>query len=510
MKKFKERKTLNPIMTFIILIAVTIIASGILSLIGVSASYDKIDPASSSAISQIENVENLFSLSGVKYIFSSTVANFASFAPLIMLIIILFGIGIMEKSGFLKTAFSLLTKHCKKKTVTFVLVLFCLCSSLGGELWYVVFIPLSALLFLHGRRNPLIGIITSFAGLTCGSGLSAILTATDSSLLKATLLGASRLDANYTLGIWSFSLIMVVAIIVLAFVITKISEDVIAPKLGKYEFAEEEEETHIGKSELRGLIFGIGVSIIYLIIIIYSIIPGLPLSGSLLDKSQVFYIDKLFSYSSFFSDGFVFIITLLFVIWGLFYGIGARTIKNNNDLATCLGHSLDGIGKPIVLIFFAATFISIFKKSNIGLVIISWLSGVIKTTSFQGLPLIVLLFIFGAISTLFLPSILSRWTIISGSAVPVLMNAGISPEFSQVIFRFAESFTIGLTPLLAYYIIYLAYLEKYNKSETPITLFKSIGYQMPYSFATGGILLVILIAWYLLGIPIGIGGFAVL
>lgn len=90
------------------------------------------------------------------------------------------------------------------------------------------------------------------------------------------------------------------------------------------------------------------------------------------------------------------------------------------------------------------------------------------------------------------------------------MNAGITPEFGQVIFRFAECATVGLTPLLAYYVIYLSYIEKFNQDKKPVSLFKTLKYQLPYSLATGGVLLLILIIWYIIGLPIGIGGTAIL
>ena len=86
------------------------------------------------------------------------------------------------------------------------------------------------------------------------------------------------------------------------------------------------------------------------------------------------------------------------------------------------------------------------------------------------------------------------------------MSSGISPEFAQVLFRFAESSVVGLTPLFAYYIIYLAYLEKYNQTEKPINLLKSIKYQLPYSVLTFICLIVISVIWYLTGLPIGING----
>ncbi len=508
-KKIKDKMTLNPIMTFVILIIITIVLSGFLSLLGVQSSYSKLG-AAKELVTQVESVESLFSLSGLKYIFSNTVSNFAAFAPLINLIIVLFGIGIMEKSGFLKTAFKLLTKHAKKYSVTFVLVLVSIVASIAGDLAYVILIPLSALLFIHGKRNPLLGIITTFAALCCGSGISMLFTSMDSTLLQTTLSSAHNLDATYTVGIYATFFIMLAATIILAFIITKISEDVISPKLNKYEFEETEEE-EITNRNLKGLIFGIGAALVYILIFIYLILDiNLPLAGSLLDQSQNLYIDKLFSFDSFFSNGFVFIITMLFIILGFFYGIGAKTIKNNNDVSKFLGHSLDGIGKPIVLIFFAATFISIFKRTNIGPVIVGFFANIIGNTSFTGIPLIILIFVLVAIATIFVPSSLAKWTILSGVTVPVMMNAGLSPEFTQTIFRFAESFTLGLTPLFAYAVIYLAYLEKYNQKEKPISLFTTFKYQLPYSLITGGILLVLLIIWFIIGLPIGFGGSAVL
>lgn len=146
MNKFKEKMTLNPLMTFLILILITIILSGFLNLVGFEASYNRIDVNTGEYTLTSESVESLFSLSGLKYIFSSTVSNFTSFTPLSMMIIVLIGIGIMEKSGFLKTTFTILTKYCKKNTITFCLVLFSILFSIMGDIGYVIMIPLAALL----------------------------------------------------------------------------------------------------------------------------------------------------------------------------------------------------------------------------------------------------------------------------------------------------------------------------------------------------------------------------
>lgn len=254
------------------------------------------------------------------------------------------------------------------------------------------------------------------------------------------------------------------------------------------------------------MIFSIAAGALYLLIFIYNIIPGLPFSGNLLDYTQNFYIDKLFSYDSFFSNGFVFIVTIFFIILGLFYGIGAKTIKNNNDFCEDLTHSLDGTGRTLILILLGSIFINVFKKSNIGTVLTITLSNIIGTGSFSGLPLVILLFIISAISTMFQTGASAKWVIISTTAIPAFMNSSLSPEFAQVIARFGECATLGLTPLLAYFTIYIAYLEKYNQDDNPISLFRTLKYQVVYSLITAVILLLLIIGWYLIGIPIGING----
>ncbi len=496
MQNKKDKVSLNPIMTLMILIGLAILLSGILALFGVGAT----NPSEGNWVA----VESLLSLRGIKYIFQSTVSNFASFTPLSMLIIILIGIGIMDKSGFLKTTFSLITRKCQKKTITFILALICIISSIGGDLAYVVMIPLSALLFYYGRRNPLHGIVISFAALTCGTGLSIFKTSVDSSLDALTLDAAHILDSSYTLSYLGYFVIMVVAIFALSAVITYVAEKFSVNDVPKYEFKDEKKDFKLAKRDIRGLIFAGTFGIIYLLIFIYNIIPGLPLSGNLLDYSQKLYIDKLFNPNSFFSQGFVFIVTIWFVILGLFYGLGSRSIKNSNDFCDYLTHSLDGIGRTIILILLSSILINIFKKTNIGIVATALIGNVISNCKFTGIPLLLMFFFGTAIATILLPNTVNKWTILASTCVPTLMNVGFSPEFIQVIFRFAESMTYGLTPIMAYFVIYLAYMEKYNTNDNPIGIFKILNYQKKYALATGVVLLILLIIWYLVGLPIGI------
>ena len=510
MNNIKEKISLHPVMTFLILTAVTMVISGILNILDFSQYAYSINSTTLEYSMHLSSVENMFSIAGLRYIFSETVANFVSFTPFSTLIIVLIGFGVMEKSGFLKTAITFITKKMKKNTVTFLLIFISVISSVMGDISYVIMLPLSALVFKYGKRNPLIGVVASFAGLTCGQGLSFIFTSVDSSLLSESLLAARVIDITYRMASISGVFIMAVAVLLISVVLTNVTEKVTASRFGKYELEEEIEEKPMMKRELRGLLFAIFGAAIYLIIFLYNIIPGLPFSGNLLDNSQVLYIDKLFSYNSFFSNGFVFIVAMFFIILGLFYGLGARTIKDHKDFVSSLGYSLDGVGETIVLIFVASLFISVFKNSYIGETIVAALANILEGTNFQGVALIILLFIVSMVATLVLPGSVSKWEILSPVVIPVFMNAGMTPEFAQIIFRFGESVTMGLTPIMAYFVIYLAILNKNTKDKKSVNILTAIKYQIPYAVITGLVLIALLILWYIIGLPLGINGATVL
>lgn len=502
---FKKKLKLSPIMTFIMLMFITIVVSGLLHLFNVQAEYTTVNKVTSEFTNNVVEVNSLLSFSGIKHIVTTAVSGFVNFAPLSTLIIVLIGIGILEKTGFIKTFFTVLTRNSKRYTITFILILISLMFSILGDIGYVVMLPLGALLFKYGRRNPMGGIIAAFASLTFGYSINMFLSANDSSLLTMTLNAAKVLDSSYKIGIFFSLFIMIAVLVAVSTLFTNITEKKIMARLPRVDV--ESEEVKITNKELRGLIVGLFLGIVYVLIVIYMIIPGLPLSGALLDSSGVRYIDMLFGPNSLFNKGFIFIVTMLFVIVGLGYGIMTKTIKNNNDFAESLGASLDGIGNILVLLFFASLFINVFEESNIGLVIVGWISKIISSLSFTGAWLITITFILVAIANVFCPSSIVKWNILSASVVPVFMNASISPEFAQIVFAAGDSITNGLTPLLVYFVIYLAFMEKYNNTNDTMTLFGSFKYMTSYAAYVSIAWFVIIIGFYLIGIPIGIGSF---
>ena len=501
---FKRRRKMGPILTFIILTLVTMVISGLLHLFNVQGEYVTYSKATGGLVNNVVEVKNLFSLSGLKYIVTHAVQNFVEFTPLSTLIIVLIGIGVLEKTGFLKTAFTLLTKNSKKNTLTFLLVFISLCFSLLGDIGFVIMLPLGALLFKYGRRNPFGGIIASFAALSFGKGINIFLSATDSSLLTLTLNAAKVIDQGYKVSIFFSLFIMITLLIITSFVFTYITEKKVMPLLKRVD--DEESEVLITNRDLRGLIVGLALGFIYLLIIIYNIIPGLPLSGALLDRGAEKYIDMLFGAKSLFNQGFIFIVTVFFAVIGFGYGIMSKSIKTSKDITEALSYSLDGIGNILVLLFFASLFTSVFKESGIGEVATSFITKVIGNLNFTGIGLILVSVALVSLANLVCPDSITKWTIMSSTLVPVMMNASISPEFSQIVYTVGDSITNGVTPLFTFYVIYLAFLEKYNNREMTSTA-DSFKYMLHYELYIAVIMIAVIVGFYMIGIPIGIGSF---
>ena len=235
------------------------------------------------------------------------------------------------------------------------------------------------------------------------------------------------------------------------------------------------------------------------------IIPSLPGSGILLDKTQVGYINQLLSSTSYFQLGLVGLISLIILLPSIFYGFGARTIRNDNDIVNFITSSKNNIGYLILLLFFMSQFIAIFRKTNLGMIINIWFINILNSLNMSGLPLILLFFIFVIICNLFLPSYISKWAIFAPSIIPLFMQSSLSPEFAQIIYRSAISSSNLITPLLPFYVIYLGYLQIYTKQDDVITIGKSFKILLPYFIFFTIVYLVLIIIWFITGIPLGIG-----
>ena len=88
--------------------------------------------------------------------------------------------------------------------------------------------------------------------------------------------------------------------------------------------------------------------------------------------------------------------------------------------------------------------------------------------------------------------------------VPILMHSNISPQFAQVMLRVGDSMTKGYTPLLASFAIYIGYLNVYNlNKKKPYTIKQALRIITPYFLIISISWILIVVLWYVIGLPIG-------
>lgn len=508
MKIKKKKIRLHPALVFLILTLVIMIISSIGSILNLEASYYVVNDATGDLVTQVVTINNLFNRTGLQYLISNMITNFLSFAPLGNLIVGLLGVGVAYKSGFLNSLFKMIAEKVPRKFLTFIVVFLGIIFSMFYEVGYVILIPLAAILFMNLGRHPSAGICAAFSGITFGYGANAFINRLDSYLVSYSNKAASILDSSYSVNLYGNIIFTIVCTLLLSYVGMVITERFIIPKLGKYYFDEEEpsQDGAVTKREKKGVIISLIATGAISLILIYCIIKGLPFSGLLLDLSQSNYVDMLFGEGSYFYQGSVTIFSFMLIFSSLIYGIRVKTIDDNRDLVDGMSYYLKDVASLLVLIFFAAQFCMIFKETNIGIFIVASLSELLNGMQLSGLSLVVITFVIVAISTFFVPMASTKWAMLSPVIVPMFMQASMTPEFAEAVFRAADSSMKGLTPLFSYFVILIGFLHIYNKRKNDvITITDAMSLMVPYTIAFTILYFVIILAFYIIGIPIGIG-----
>lgn len=505
MKKKKIR--LHPALVFLILTIIIMIISSIGNILNLESSYYVVNEATGDLTSQTVNINNLFNRTGIQYLISNMLNNFLKFAPLGNLIIGLLGVGVAYKTGFLNTLFKMIAEKIPRKMITFIIVLLGIIFSMFYEVGYVILIPLSAIMFMNLGRHPSAGICAAFSGITYGYGANFFVNRLDSVLVEYSSKASKILDSSYNVNIYGNIIFTVISTILLSYVGMIITEKFIIPKLGKYSFDEEEplQNAIPSTKEKKGVIISLLATFVIVLILIYCIIKGLPLSGLLLDLTKSNYVDMLFGEGSYFYQGSVTIFSFLLIFSGLIYGLRVGSVDDNRDLVDGMSYYLKDVASLLVLIFFAAQFCLIFRETNMGIFIVASLSELLNSMQLSGLLLVVITFLVVVISTFFVPVASTKWAMLSPVIVPMFMQASMTPEFAGAVFRAADSSIKGFTPIFSYFVILIGFLHIYNKRKNDvITITDAMGLMIPYTIAFTILWFVIILAFYIIGIPIGI------
>ena len=504
----KKEIRLHPALLLFILTIIIMIVSSVGNILNLETTYYNVNAVSGELETQVVTINNLFNRTGLQYLVSNMISNFINFAPLGTLIVGLMGVGVAYKSGFLNSFFMLITKDKPKKMFTFLVVLLGVISSMFYEAAYVILIPLSAILFMNLGRHPSAGVCAAFAGISFGYGANIIANGVDNTLINYTQNATKILDQSYVVSLHGNIIFMIFATLLISYLGMIVTEKYVVPKLGRYTIQEEDDidlTAEVSKKEKKGVIMAVLFTLIIAILILYCVIPGLPFSGLFLNLKEKTYVAQLFGDGSYFKQGSVLIFAVLIGFAGLVYGMRVKTIKNNKDIMNCMSYYLKGFSSLLVLIFFAAQFCLIFKETNIGVFIVVSLSELLGNLQLTGIILIIFTFIIIAISSIFVPAMGTKWAILSPVIVPMFMQSSFTPEFSQAVFRAADSSVKGITPLFTYFVILIGFLQIYNsKKKSIITLTDAMSLMVPYTIAFSILWLLIIIGFYIVGLPLGL------
>lgn len=493
----RNNKQIGTIATIIVLTVLIMIISSLFSVMEIGGQKTSI--VNGNLETSLVTVQNIFTSQGIKYIFSNAVTNFRLFEPLILTIMSLVGISICEKSGLFKIIFGPLKKR-KPSLITSMILFISIISTIIGDYSYALLIPFVAIMYKNIDRNPNIGILTVFIGLTVGYGTGIIYNHNDYLLGLLTEISATiNVDETYKFSLPSTWYIMIASTVILTIAGAYVIENTISKEFKRYIY--DESEIIVSR---KALYFTSITFVLLLLGVIYMITPGLNGSGILLDNSGVNYIEKLFSETSPFKDGLVFIITTMLMICGFVYGIISKNVKNGTDYSLGLSKSFDNIGFVLVLMFASSIMLGILSWTNLGEIIAVNLVEFLGVLQFSGIPLIIALFIIVIIMSILIPSTISKWILLSPVAIPLFMKSNITPDFTQFIFKAADGIGKAITPFFMYFMVMVGFLEKYNNNEEEhISIFKTFKLLLKPLLILSIIWLIILICWYIIGLPIG-------
>ncbi len=216
----------HPAIMFLYLTFFVIAVSGIVAWMEVSALH----PVTGDVIVPV----NLFSSAGLRNVLTEMVKSFTGFAPLGTVLVAMLGFSIAEKSGLLSTLLRLLVLKSPRRLLVPAVLFAGVLSHTGGDIGYVLLIPLAALTFHSAGMNPLAGLAICFAGVSGGFAANILLSTADPLLSGISQEAARILDKNYIVTPLSNWYFMSCSSLLIVGVGTFIANKITIPFVGDY------------------------------------------------------------------------------------------------------------------------------------------------------------------------------------------------------------------------------------------------------------------------------------
>lgn len=400
----------NPATLFAGLALVIVLLSAWLGSAGVAV----VHPANGQAIA----IVNLFTIDGLHRMLVNVVPNFVGFPPLGTVLTTLIGIAVAERTGLIAALLRLIVLAAPRRLLAPIVIFGGIMSHSGGDVGYVLMIPLGAAIFHTVGRHPMAGLAAAFAGVSGGFSANLLLGTIDPLLAGITQASAAVVKPGVVVHPTANYYFLVVATFLLVAVGTWVTERIVEPRLGAYTGdAPREELAPLTALEQRGLWWSLTAVLAVAAVVLAGVLPK---DGFLLDPKNPTFL------GSYFMRGMIFFIFLAGLMAGLGYGLGARTIRNDHDVIRGMDASMATMASYIVMAFFAAQFLAYFNWSNLGTVLAIKGAEGIKSLGLQDSPvlLMVALVLLTAFVNLVIGSASAKWTLMAPIFVPMFMLLG--------------------------------------------------------------------------------------
>ncbi|MEN5059305.1 AbgT family transporter [Luteimonas sp. TWI1416] len=464
--------------------------------------FAAIDPRSGTPI----QIVNQLSGESLTAFMANMVRVFLGFAPLGVVLVAMLGLGVAEHTGFINAALRSVLSVTPKMLLTPALVAVAVLSHVAVDAGYVLVIPLGGVIFYAAGRHPLAGIAAAFCGVSGGFSATLLVPSSLDPLLAGFTQEAGRiLDQALTinpLNNWIFTTASSLLIIAIGWFVT---DRIVEPRLARTvvdgDPANLPKMDPLRAAEKRGLIWAVVAMLVACLVFALTLMPeaspwrapaeAVPEGSHPLLVAAAPVMQSI-----------VALIFVLFLLPGVVYGAVAGTVRSHRDVIAAMTKSMSGMGYYIVIAFFIAQFLAAFNGSGLGTLMAVEGADFLKAL---GLPMwltILGLILMTGVVNLFIGSASAKWALLAPIMVPLMMQLGVSPDLTQAAYRVGDSMTTILTPLMPYFPLIVVFCQRYVTAAGIGTL---VSIMIPYSIALSVLWTSLLLAFWALDIPLGLG-----
>ena len=454
--------------------------------------FGAVHPVSGDAIVVANQVRG----DAIANLLSTMVSTFVNFAPLGVVLVAMLGIGVAEETGLIRAALRMMLAKTPRLLLTPILIAVGIASHYAVDAGYVLVIPIGGVIFYAAGRHPLAGIMAAFAGVAGGFSANFwVPSALDPLLQGFTQSAAQLIDPSAQVSILCNNIFTAFSTILVVLVCWFITDRIIEPRLANTEVDGNPDEMpsmdEVTPAERRGLFAALGVLALCVVGLVAWLWP----------ESSALRLDgEIVNFHAPIMKSIVPLILILSVVPSIVFGYVSGSVKTSKDIINGMSRTMNSMGYYLVLAFFCSLFIWMFGQSNLGMLLAIKGADLLKALSLPGPVTIVGVVLLVGVVNLFVGSASAKWGLISPVIVPMLMQIGISPDLTQAAYRVGDSATNIITPLNPYFPLVVVFCARYV-TKTGIGTVMSL--MLPYSLALFMLWSALLVAFWVLGIPLG-------